>query len=336
MVAFFLVTSSHRCPHAIPHGRIPGVTVAYLRKHRDGWRAEVQKAGVRASKVLPTKREAQQWALEQEAKAGALSSGWRSFSDAAERYRRDVSSKKRGATWEARRLAAMVDHFGDRPLGSLDAPDMAAWRDMRLRTVSGSTVIREANLLKHLLHTARDEWRWIESDPFRGVKLPKENAPRNALWKWQTIKRVLRAGQRTGGKTGETVEAFHIALRTGMRLQEALAAPSGFDPRRRVVRLSHTKTSGPVEVPVRLQAVRLLTRPPFTVEPNEASTLFAKLCRQLLITGLTFHDSRATALTLLSRRVDVLTLARISRHKDVSLLLSTYYRESAEDIAKRL
>jgi integrase len=310
--------------------------MAYLRKLSTGWRAEVQRAGVRVSKVLPSKREAQQWALEQEGKAKALVTGWRTFSDAAERYRREVSSTKRGAAWEVRRLSAMADHFGTSPLGSLDAPDMVAWRDLRLRTVSGSTVIREANLLKHLLHTARDEWRWIEHDPFRGVKMPKENAPRDALWKWQAIKRVLRAGQRAGGKTGETVQAFHIALRTGMRLQEALAAPGGFDARRRVVRLSHTKTTGPVEIPVRHQAVRLLSRPPFTVGPNEASTLFAKLCRQLLITGLTFHDSRATALTLLSRRVDVLTLAKISRHKDVSLLLNVYYRESAEQIAARL
>ena len=52
--------------------------------------------------------------------------------------------------------------------------------------------------------------------------------------------------------------------------------------------------------------------------------------------GLTFHDSRATALTLLSRKVDVMTLARISRHNDLTLLQRVYYRESAEEIAARL
>ena len=310
--------------------------MAYIRKIPTGWRAEVQRAGSRASKVLPTKREAQAWAMEQEAKAGALVAGWRTFADAADRYLREVSTKKRGHTWEVRRMAAMVEHFGTRPLGSLDAPDMAAWRDSRLRTVSGSTVVREANLLKHLLHTARDEWRWLDHDPFRGVKLPKENPPRHARWTWQLIRRVLRAGEQAGPKTAEVVAAFRIALHTGMRLQEALAAPAGFDPRRRVVTLAHTKSIGRAQIPVRAQAARHLNRPPFTVGADEASTLFAKLCRQLLITGLTFHDSRATALTLLARRVDVLTLAKISRHKDVSLLLSTYYRESAEEIAARL
>ena len=70
--------------------------------------------------------------------------------------------------------------------------------------------------------------------------------------------------------------------------------------------------------------------------PNEASTLFSRLCKRAQVDGLTFHDSRATALTLLSRKVDVMTLARISRHNDLTLLQRVYYRESAEEIAARL
>ena len=35
-------------------------------------------------------------------------------------------------------------------------------------------------------------------------------------------------------------------------------------------------------------------------------------------------------------RVDVMTLARISRHKDLKILLAAYYRESPEQIAARL
>jgi integrase len=337
MAGFFLVTSPQKFPHGFPHGQqCKGWLVAYIRKLKNGWRAEVQRGGQRASKVLPSKREAQAWALEQEAQAGALQAGWRTFAEAADRYEREVSARKRGAVWERRRLAVLVAHFGARPLGSLDAPDMAAWRDARLARVSPSTVVREANLLKHLLHTARDEWRWVNHDPFRGVKLPSEAAPRHQRWRWQQIRRVLRAGQQAGPKTREAVAAFHIALRTGMRLQEALAAPAGFDAARRVVTLATTKTTGRVQIPVGRIAARLLTRPAFTVGANEASTLFAKLCRQLLIDGLTFHDSRATALTLLAKRVDVLTLAKISRHKNLSLLMNTYYRESAEEIAARL
>lgn len=67
-----------------------------------------------------------------------------------------------------------------------------------------------------------------------------------------------------------------------------------------------------------------------------ASTLFAKLTGQLLIDGLTFHDARGTALTLLAKKVDCMTLAKISGHKDVSLLMSTYYRATPGEIALKL
>ena len=80
----------------------------------------------------------------------------------------------------------------------------------------------------------------------------------------------------------------------------------------------------------------LRSLPEFTVAPNEGSTLFCVLRDDLGITGLTFHDSRATALTLLARRMDVLTLARISRHKNINILMNTYYRETSEQISARL
>lgn len=310
--------------------------MAYIRKHGDGWRAEVQRNGQRASKKFPTKREAQQWALSQEAEAKAIRHGWHTFAQAAERYELEVTPTKKGEKWERSRLASMAAHFGDLRLGEMDAPHIAGWRDTRLKTVTAATVVRESNLLKHLLRVARDEWRWIEGDPFKGVKMPAEGDPRHQRWGWQQIKRVLRAGQLSGEKTREVADAFHIALRTGMRLQEVLAAPATFDNVRRVVTLSSTKTTGRVQIPVGRIAARLLDRPPFTVSPNEASTLFSKLCKRAQVQGLTFHDSRATALTLLARKVDVMTLARISRHNDLSLLQRVYFRESAEEIAARL
>lgn len=310
--------------------------MAYIRKHGDGWRVEVQRNSQRTSKKFPTKREAQQWALEQEAQAKAISHGWHTFTQAADRYEEEVTPTKKGAKWERSRLESMRQHFGQTRLGELDAPHIAGWRDARLKTVTASTVVRESNLLKHVLRVARDEWRWMTADPFKGVKMPTENEPRHQRWTWQKIRRVLRAGQLSGEKTREAAEAFHIALRTGMRLQEVLAAPARFDKVRRVVTLDSTKTTGRVQIPAGRIAARLLDRPPFTVSPNEASTLFSRLCKRAQVDGLTFHDSRATALTLLSRKVDVMTLARISRHNDLTLLQRVYYRESAEEIAARL
>lgn len=308
--------------------------MAHVRAYKNGWRAQIERNGRRASKTFATKREAQAWALQQEAGATALRAGWRTLGQAAQDYLATQTPLKRSPKWEANTLARLVQQLGeDTQLGTITAATIARWRDKRLKTVSGSTVQREANLLRHLLRVARDEWQWIEHDPFKGVKLPKHNPARQPVWPWRLMRRVLRSGRT--GKTGEVVRAFHIALHTGLRLGEVLTHQ--YDATRRVILLPRTKAGRAQEVPVTRRAARLLQRQaPFTVDANEASTLFSKLREDLLITGLTFHDARATALTLLARRMDVMTLARISRHKDLRILLNTYYRETAEQIAARI
>lgn len=306
----------------------------YIRPYRDGWRVEVERNGQRRSATFPTKRQAQAWGHEQEGAAKALGKGWRTFGQAVEAYMASYTDKKPSAAWERNTLARLTAQFGeDTPIATIDQPLVARWRDQRLKTVSGSTVQREANVLRHLFNVARDEWHWIEASPFRGVKLPPENAPREAVWPWQLIKRVLRAPRR--GKTAEMQRAFHIALRTGMRLSEVLVAKLSGN----IALLPKDKTTQDrqVKVPLTRHGRRLLeASPPFTVGANEGSALFSTLCDELLIDGLTFHDSRATALTHLSRKVDVLTLSKISRHKDLRILQNTYYRETAEQIAARL
>jgi len=306
--------------------------MAYTRPHKDKWRTEVERHGMRASQVTKTKREGQSWGIRKEAEFDALKGGGgRTFAGAAEHYLATVSATKRSLEWERRRFAAMAEHFDGMSLAEIDSARIGQWRDHRLQTVSGSTVQREANLLRHLFTLAVDEWRWLDRNPFKGVRMPTHNPPRHQIWTWQLIRRVLRADR--AGKTAEVMRAFHVALHTGLRLSEVLAGR--YDPARRVIELERTKTGGRVLVPVTRRAARVLPQT-FTVGANEASTLFSKLCGELLIEGLTFHDARASALTWLARRVDVLTLARISRHKDLKILLSSYYRESAEQIAARI
>jgi len=291
----------------------------------------------RASAVFDTQRAALQWGLrvEDEIEAGRTGKH-HTLAEACTEYARRVSVNKAGRVWEERRLEAFRRHFQDIKLVEVQAPQIAAWRDARMRSVSASTVVREANLLRNVLNVARLEWHWLDHQPFAGVKMPRENEPRYQLWRWQQIRRVLR--YQGGPKTREVIEAFHISLRTGMRLQEVLAAPGAFDKVARVVTLTpdQTKPKRREYVPVGRIAARLLDRPPFKVGPMEASRLFAVVCDKLMIEELTFHDARATALTLLSRKVDVMTLAKISRHKDIRILQNTYYRERPSDIAKRI
>lgn len=312
--------------------------MASIRKVGEKWRAEVYRHGQRASFLAPTKREAQQWAAKKETELEAKKGKTHTLRQAVDRYLESVSTQKRNAVGrESKRLEEFAAYFGeDTPLADIDSDGISRWRDDLLKRVSGSTVVRYSNLYRNLFRTAWKEWKWISESPYEGVKLPKENLPRDAKWGWRDIRRVLREGQRRGGKTLEVTQAFHVALRTAMRLQEALGY--AFDARRMVAIIPPSKTNPkPEEIPLTRHAVRLLSRmPKFTVGPNEASVLLSELCRELLIEGLQFRDSRATALTLLARKVDILTLARISRHRDLDMLRRVYYRETAEEISRRL
>jgi integrase len=311
----------------------------YIRKYRDGWRVEVEKHGTRASFSAPTKREVQAWGIKKEAELDTFkASKGMTFAQAAVKYLATASREKApgAADWEERRFAEMADFFGESTrLAAIDSARIGEWRDHRLTTVSGSTVLRQLNLLRNVFSTAVDEWKVLQANPVKGIRLPEHNPARHQIWTWRLIKRVLRAPR--DGRVLESIRAFHIALHTGMRLNEILNARLVG----KVAVLERDKGSGkaspPVKVPLARKGAALFAKyQPFTIKPDEASAMFSDLTDELLIDGLTFHDSRASALTWLSRRMDVMTLARISRHKNLKILMESYYRESAEQIAARL
>jgi integrase len=141
--------------------------------------------------------------------------------------------------------------------------------------------------------------------------------------------------------------AFLLALRTAMRSGELLGLTRDrVNLETRVATLAkhktHRYTGRPRFVPFTKGARRLFTAlladgrgDLFTVDDASRDVLFRKAVAQCGIKALRFHDSRGEALTLLSRRVDVLTLQKISGHLDIRQL-TDYYRESPEQVAARL
>lgn len=154
-----------------------------------------------------------------------------------------------------------------------------------------------------------------------------------------------RPGRAPQTKQQEVALAFMVGLRSGMRAGEILSlGKANLDLARRVASVAHKTqhlTGKPRKVPLTRQAIRLL-RPVsqrvrcFTLSSAVLDVLFRKARDRLMIEDLHFHDSRAEALTRLARKVDVMTLAKISGHKDVRILVNAYYRETAEQIAARL
>lgn len=320
--------------------------MASYRKLPSGlWRAEVFKLGVRDSATFQTKAAAQAWATEQEAEILARKRGQvvrKSFRHALERYAEEVSPSKKNARWEATRIAFFTAGDGelafvDKAVDAITADDIGKWRDLCLKAKQGSTVNRDMNLLSAVFTTCAKEWGYCKANPMADVRRPSNPPARDRLITGPEIRAVLRM---LGWRKSRPVTlqqqagfAFLMALSTGMRASEVLKA----EYKGNIARLMDTKNGTRRDVPLSRGAAHMARLcPRFTLTGPSLDTLFRKARDKAGLSGFTFHDTRGTALTRLSRRVDVLELARISGHRDINLLSRVYYRASAKTIAERL
>lgn len=326
--------------------------MATFTKRNGRWRAQVRKDGKYQSKTFSTKKAAQQWAedMEREIERGRGQLPNKPFWELLNRYALEVSPTKRGHVREQKMIAALLkDELAEVMLPDLSAADIAAWRDRRLRLVSGSTVNREMNILSHACNTARREWGWLHESPTADVRRPKENKPRNRRPLPEEIERLKLVMGYDENEPPQSVSArvcaaFLFACETAMRQGEiaGLTRDSIFE---RYAHLPETKNGHSRDVPLTLEARRILrhvssvTRDAPTVfAVNEASISanFRKWKKRAGIDGLTFHDSRHEALTRLSTIYNVMELAKISGHRDLRVLQNVYYNPTAEDLADRL
>lgn len=329
--------------------------MAHFRKIKAGWKVEIDRKGFRKSRTFPTKEEGRQWALGEEAALRELPAGKfpnKTLAEAMQRYAAEVSVTKAGQRFEELRLRAIARDFpalAAMPLTEVDTPHLGIWRDARLKTVSPGSIQREINLLRNVFSVARKEWKWCGHSPFVGLRMPGENPARERRIDWREVRRLCRwLNYRTGivaTKYQEVALAFLIGLRTGMRAGEIMAlSDARVDLGKRVVTVPHKLqhlTKRPRKIPLTYAGARLISvlhgrDPYFTVSSESRDAIFRKAREGAGLDGFTFHDSRAEALTRLSKKVDVMTLSRISGHKDIQTLVDHYYRETAEDIAARL
>jgi integrase len=73
----------------------------------------------------------------------------------------------------------------------------------------------------------------------------------------------------------------------------------------------------------------------FNIKTSQLDALFRKAKKQCLIDNLHFHDSRGLAITRLASKLDILELAKVCGHKDLSML-QVYYRKTAQDLVDKL
>lgn len=320
--------------------------MASIRKRGTSYRVELARAGLpRESATFPTKREAAQWALQREAELTGRRLPDKTLADALDRYGTDIAPTHKGARWELVRCNKLATYpIAQRTLATLEGHEFATWRDARLADVKPASVAREMTLLRSVLEECRLHWGWLRVNPMTDVKKPPSPASRKRRVSSDEADRIALAcgldEDRADTATQRTGLAFAFALETAMRAGEivGLMWPEVAE---KSVRLPETKNGDVRHVPLSKRAREILAALPVTDGPvfgllsGTRDVMFRRARDAAKIPGLHFHDSRAEAIWRLSKKLDVLELARVIGHRDLRSL-QLYYQIDADELADRL
>jgi integrase len=105
--------------------------------------------------------------------------------------------------------------------------------------------------------------------------------------------------------------------------------------------LPQTKNGDERRVPLSPRARAILAAlprsdgPVFGLDAGTRDVMFRRARDAAQLANLHFHDSRAEAIWRLSKKLDVMELARVIGHRDLKSLM-LYYQTDADELADRL
>jgi len=336
--------------------------MASYRKRSGGWRVEVFKGGIRESMTFDTKAEATAWAtkLEAEIDAGkrrAYSKVEKTLADAMDEWLEKISAGSPKHKWNETRISFLKEQldFCGTLVRNVLPEQITEWRDKRMKAVKPSTVNRDLNVLSSVFEAAKVEWKWIHTNPVHDVKRPKDppsrrrRVPDEDAHLMTTKLGLTDAGPITTTQQ-YTALAFLIAIETAMRQGELLKTVwPNVHLAKAHVHVPKSKNGDARDVPLSKRAIALWERLPkvkgeqrcFPIAQGSADALFRKVRDKMSeedhphMATLHFHDSRHEATTRLSRKLNVLALAKMIGHRDLKSLM-IYYDETPAELAARL
>lgn len=328
--------------------------MASIFKRGQKFTARVRLKGKEITKTFSSKAEAREWAAQAESDINNRRLGLTpkniTVGDLIRRYLQEVTPSKRGSRSETLRLNRVLKTDLANVLASELMPvHIAQWRDDRLKQVQSPSVARELTTISSVFKYAMKEWNLINDNPVTKITRPPSNKPRTRRPTEEEINRICMwcmYDEDTPPKlTMQRVAlAFLFAIETAMRANELCSLVwDDIDFSRRVAHLEVTKNGYSRDVPLSKKAIKLLYQlqsvnlfSVFNLGADSLSTLFRRARDSCGISDLHFHDSRREALTRMSKKVNVMDLAKISGHRDIKILLNTYYAPDAANLADLL
>lgn len=328
--------------------------MATIIKRGDKWRVQIRIKGVSRSATFSRQADAKAWAARMETLIVDKSIGNAArhlvFDDLLKRYAEQITPSKRGKRTELYRINRVRrSSLAAIPLEDLKPLDFAQWRDARLTEVSAASVNRELGTLSGICEYAVKEWGLLRDNPVRKISKPPHPKERTRRPSASEINEICAALLYSPDVKPElamqrVAVAFLFAIETAMRAGEICGLTwDCVDFSRRLAHLPLTKNGHNRDVPLSKQAIFLLKQlhgvddvSVFLLNSSTLDTMFRKARDKCGIVDLHFHDSRREALTRLSKKVPVETLAKISGHRSLNILLNVYYRPDMADVADLL
>lgn len=323
-------------------------------RQRDGrWQARVTRKGYpQQVKTFSSRGEAARWArlteaaIDQGGHSGPSSVDRWPLSDVMERYLAEVTPTKRGASDEAIRLHALQrSPLALHTLHTLKPVHVAAFRDLRLKSVRAGAVIRDLSLLSSVINHARREWGAASGNPCALVRRPRAPEGRSRVLTSDEEERLLHALEPLGRRNPLMKPLVALALETAMRRGELLGLRwNQVDLDLRVARLELTKNGYARQVPLSSRAINILKALQesaedacvFPIGAHAVHAAFRRACARANLPDLRFHDLRHSAATRMADKLsNVLELSAVTGHRTVQML-KRYFHPSPEALAAKL
>jgi len=326
--------------------------------------AQVRRKGFKTLvKSFRTRTEAKKWgrAVERDWDQGKYidyseAQGF-TLGEVMQRYIREDKHKqiKSWRMHEFRIAILLKDTISDTNLLRLSSKHLSEFKDRKRKEIGPSTWNKYLSLISVVIDTARRDWGiYLPNNPVHSGVREKEPRPRDRTLVDDEYQRLLQACdqmKQVRFRRGDT--AIHLYLKsmiifsveTAIRQGELLAMHyDQFNFDKRTLHIPETKNGEPRTIPLSTKAIKVIQSVPrridgkvFPLTCDSLKAWFKVARREAKLKDFRWHDLRRYACSLLFEKgLSVPELQLVSGHKDPRVLLNTYTKLSAENIAKKL